>query len=142
MKRDFRCLWSKDDPKFFIWPCNPTSMDEGKLLQNTNHFLQPGSKWPQTLRCSAYLNDCHPGVAHFVDNSKLWFGRHCHKNRLNCLSDGKFDWASGISRHQLRIEIKKTFIRILLFHLINVLNTILILVITLSTHCCAGGCWS
>jgi len=62
------------------------------------------------LQKAPYLHDHKPGIASFVDSSKLRIGRNCLYNRLNCVKNIAFQWTNRIDQDKLRVELKKTFI--------------------------------
>jgi len=64
------------------------------------------------LQKAAYINNRKPGVASFMDGSKLQIGKNYLYNRLNSVNNIAFQWTNGVNLEKLRIELKKTFIGI------------------------------
>lgn len=63
------------------------------------------------LQKTSYINDRKPGVATFMDTSRLKIGRYSFCNRLSSMKNVNFDWITGIEKDRLRIALKKTFIK-------------------------------
>jgi len=111
--RDFKFKWSKDDLNNYFKRATPQNWLKyacSKLAINLYLLDNTGPPITQKLKTSAYINDRLPGIAHFMDTSRLKIGKQSFPNRLSNMKAIKFDWTRGIDKHKLRIELKKTFI--------------------------------
>jgi len=63
------------------------------------------------IRNNAYLNNRKPGLATFMDSSRLKIGRNSLQNRLKMMTSVKFKWTTGINKHALRVALKTTFFK-------------------------------
>lgn len=57
-----------------------------------------------------HFNDRKPGIALFMDKSKLNIEKNCLYNRLKGVKIITVQWTNGIDPGELRVELKKTFI--------------------------------
>jgi len=64
------------------------------------------------LQKVVYINNRKPGVASFMDGSKLRIGKNFLYNRLSSVHNIAIQWTNGINPDKLLIELKKTFISI------------------------------
>jgi len=111
--RDFTFKWSKDDLNNYFKRATPLKWMRYtccKMAINLYLLNQAGPPMSTRLRRSAYINDRQPHKVHFMDTSQLKIGKQSLANRLSSMKTIKFDWASGIDKHKLRIELKKTFV--------------------------------
>jgi len=111
--RDFTYKWSKDDLNNYFKRATPLKWMRytcSKMAMKLYLLGQAGPPMSTKLRASAYINDRQPHKVHFMDTSRLKIGKQSLTNRLSSMKTIKFDWANGIDKHKLRIELKKTFI--------------------------------
>jgi len=111
--RDFRFRWSEEDLNGYFKRATPLKWMKyfcSKSAINLYLLARNGPPMSFKLQTSAYINDCQPGKAHFMDTSRLKIGKQSLLNRLTSLRAVNFDWTHGIDKHKLRIELKKTFV--------------------------------
>jgi len=111
--RDFTFKWSKDDLNNYFKRATPLKWMKytcGKMAINLYLLNQAGPPMSTKLHEPAYINDRQPHKVHFMGTSRLKIGKQSLTNRLSSMRKINFDWANGIDKHKLRIELKKTFI--------------------------------
>jgi len=72
---------------------------------------ESGPPLSRKLRDNLYKND-RTGRISFMDTSRLKIGKHSLQNRLKTVQEFQINWLDGISKDRLRIELKKSFIKI------------------------------
>ena len=64
------------------------------------------------IRDAAYINDRMPGIAKFIDKSRLKIGKQTLTNRIGPIfSATKFGWISLEDDNKLRRQLKETFFK-------------------------------
>jgi len=72
---------------------------------------ESGPPLSRKLRDNLYRND-RTGKISFMDTSRLKIGKRSLQNRLKTVQEFQINWLDGISKDRLRIELKKSFIKI------------------------------
>jgi len=110
---DFRKLKSRRELDTIVKRARPHEWMKYINIKTAVQLVLLKEKGPpivKKLTQNLYRND-RSGLISFMDTSRLKIGKHSLQNRLKCASEFKRDWITGITKDELRIELKKHFIK-------------------------------